>query len=95
MSDAVYWIRRDGSLMYVNQAACDMLGFTRDELMSRCMFDVNPSLSPERWEQVWQALQRQRTRTFLGSHATRDGRTVTVEITANLFEFDGEEFSCA
>jgi two-component system cell cycle sensor histidine kinase/response regulator CckA len=95
MSDAVYWIRRDGSFMYVNQAACAMLGYTRDELMLRTMFDINPSLSPDRWEQMWQALQREPRRTFPSVHTIRDGGTVTVEISANLFEFDGEEFSCA
>ena len=44
LCDAVYWIRLDGSLIYVNQAACDMLGYSKDELLSRRIFDIDPFL---------------------------------------------------
>jgi PAS domain S-box-containing protein len=92
---AVYWIRRDGALLYANQAACDMLGYTREELSSLTMPQLNVEMSPDRWTQTWQALAQQRRRTFLSAHRARDGRIIPVEISARMFELDGEEFSCA
>jgi two-component system, cell cycle sensor histidine kinase and response regulator CckA len=92
---AVYWIRCDGSLVYVNQAACDMLEYTREELLSLGMLPINLDMTPERWAQVWQALVQQKHRRFTSVHRARDGRVIPVEVTATIFELDGEQFSCA
>ena len=91
----VFWIRRDGSLLYVNQVACDMLGYAREELLSLTMLDLNPDMTAERWTQVWQALAQQGHRTFPSAHRARDGRMIPVEVTARMFELDGEYYSCA
>jgi two-component system cell cycle sensor histidine kinase/response regulator CckA len=95
MSDGVYWIRRDGGLLYVNQGACDMLGYTRSELLARTIFDVNPVVNRESWDKVWQALVEQRHVSFQSTHRTRDGRSLTVDIVSRVFEMDGEVYSCA
>jgi two-component system cell cycle sensor histidine kinase/response regulator CckA len=95
MPDAVYWIRRNGAFAYVNLAACSMLGYTRDELLSRNIFDVNTALSQERWTEVWRALKDQGRRVFPSFHRTNAGRELAVEVTAYLLELDGEEYSCA
>jgi two-component system cell cycle sensor histidine kinase/response regulator CckA len=95
LTDAVYWIRRDGSLRYVNQAACTMLGYTREQLLAKTMFDVNPAMDPDRWNKVWQALREQGHRAFQSLHRTSQGATLTVDIAAHMLELDGEQFSCA
>lgn len=95
MGDAVYWIRRDGSFVHVHQAACRMLGHTREELLSKTMFDINPQMDRERWPRMWQALMEQGSRAFESVHATRDGRTLTVAMEVHVFELDGEKYSCA
>jgi two-component system cell cycle sensor histidine kinase/response regulator CckA len=95
VSDAVYWIRLDGSLVYVNQAACDMLGFTKEELYGKLIFDIDPYLPAERWKPVWDALLQQGQRRFQSAHRTRDGRSLPVEITSSVFELDGEQFGCS
>ena len=40
---------RDGRFVYVNDAKCRSLGYTRDELLSRYIWDVDPGITPERW----------------------------------------------
>jgi two-component system, cell cycle sensor histidine kinase and response regulator CckA len=95
LHDAVYWIRRDGSFLYVNLAACKMLDYQRDELVSRSMFDINPMIGRESWSKVWQALAEQRHTSFQSCHQTRQGKLLTVDIHAYLFELEGEEYSCA
>ena len=95
VSDAVYWIRLDGSLVYVNQAACDMLGYSNEELCNKLIFDIDPYLPADRWKPMWDALLQQGQRKFQTAHRTKDGRFVPVEITSSVFELDGEQFGCS
>ncbi|MBN2192176.1 MAG: PAS domain S-box protein [Polyangiaceae bacterium] len=95
VEDAVYFIREDGSLIYVNPAACEMLGYSRAELLSMRMYEINPEVSPQRWATIWAALTQQRRRRFVSYHTTRGGRTIPVEVSASIVEVGGETFSCA
>ncbi len=95
LPDAVYWIRDDGTFLYVNAAACQMLGYSRSELQSMSIFDINPSLDPERWEPLWQALLTQGRRIFRSAHKSKEGRLLQVEIDSNVFALEGETFSCS
>ncbi len=95
VSDAVYWIRLDGSLVYVNRAACDMLGYTKEEFSVKSIFDIDPYLPAERWKPMWDALLQQGQRRFQSAHRTKDGRCLPVEITSSVFEVDGEQFGCS
>ena len=42
MVDPAIWTRTDGSLAYVNQAACKVFGYTKEELISLNMKDLIP-----------------------------------------------------
>ena len=95
LPDAAYWIRLDGSLVYVNQAASDMLGYTRQELQSMRIFDIDPYLPAARWKPMWDALLQQGYRTFQSVHRAKDGRLLPVEISSSVFELDGEQFGCS
>ena len=44
-----FFTRVDATFAFVNQNACDSLGYTREELMALNLFDVNPELTPEMW----------------------------------------------
>ncbi len=46
-AEAVLFLRRNSSVAYVNDAACDLLGYSRDELLSMTVCDFNPLLLPE------------------------------------------------
>ena len=94
-TDAAYWIREDSSLLYVNDAACTMLGYTREELLAKRVYELNPAIDVDTWPLIWKLLKEEGKRTFEGEHIAKDGRVIPVEISANLVVFDGEEFSCA
>jgi len=44
-----FFTRVDATFAFVNQNACDGLGYTREELMALTLFDINPTLTPEIW----------------------------------------------
>ncbi len=47
-----FFTRLDASFAFVNQRACDELGYTRDELMALTLYDVNPSMTPAIWKSL-------------------------------------------
>ncbi len=95
LSDAVYWVKQDASIIYVNEATCQLQGYSREELLGMRIYDLNPDTSAEQWPQIWARLQREGQRTFEARHRTKDGRFVPLEIMANYFVFKGQEYSCA
>jgi two-component system cell cycle sensor histidine kinase/response regulator CckA len=95
LSDAAYWIEQDARITYVNEAACRLTGYTRDELLGMFIYDLNAEMPRERWPEVWHNLKRAGKRTFETTHRKKGGQTFPVEIAANYLEFDGKEYSCA
>ena len=41
-ADAVYWMGDDGRFIYVNEAACRTLGYTREEFLTMTVPDIDP-----------------------------------------------------
>jgi hypothetical protein len=93
-ADAVFWIAKDGELRYVNDAACDYLGYSREELLGFSIYDIDITLDradwPAHWEQV-QKLERLTTETL---YRARTGRQFPVEVTVNFLSFRGQEYHC-
>jgi len=95
-SDDIFWSNSQGRIVYVNKAACESLGYSREELLSLSVQDLNPHFrKEENWSMFWQELKRRGSMTFEGQNTTKQGRLFPVEVTANYFEFDGQEHSFA
>jgi len=93
--DAAYWIGPDGRLIYVNEQACKLLGYSREELLSMTIHGINPAFPAEVWPAHWERLRRRKAYTFESRHRAKDGRIIPVEVTVNYVEFDGKEYNCA
>jgi len=92
--DQAFWITNDGQFFYVNDAACQALGYTRNELVTMSVPDIDPAFTPERVVNFWQVLREKGTDTFETCHRTKDGRVYPVDIRSNLLVFDGKEYNC-
>lgn len=94
-SDAVYWIDRDGSIDEVNETACRILGYSREELLGMSIFDVSCELDPDEWDHVWEDVKQRGSVLIEGEHVTKSGRRFPVEISSNYQEFGGKRFHCS
>src|ERR1039457_2878606 len=47
-----FFTRVDGTFAFVNQDACNTLGYEREELMALTLFDVDVNMTKETWSQI-------------------------------------------
>lgn len=95
ISETIVWIDADGNFVFVNDAACKNYGYTKEELLSMKMFQVDPLFSVERWNEHWQEILDRKSFTIETINQRKDGTSVPIEVTVNLVEYDGKQYNCA
>jgi PAS domain S-box-containing protein len=94
-SDNIFWANSQGHFVYVNEAARRSLGYSREELLSLSVPDIDPVLPKKSWAAFWEQLKTRGSVTFEGQDITKQGRVFPVEVTANYLDFDGREYAFA
>ncbi len=96
-SEIVFWIKPDSRFYYVNNTACEKLGYTKDELLSLSIpdIDIDPRFNHENWPAHWKQLKESGAMTFESGYRTKSGRIFPVEVSINYLEFGGREFDFA
>lgn len=93
--DSVFWVDENGGLVYANDSACRSLGYTRKELLSKTIFDIDPDFPEEGFKEHKRLLKKQGAMTFESRHITKQGHIYPVEVSTNYFEFENRWFACA
>ena len=95
--DTVFWINRDGSFRYVNEQACESLGYTEEELTNLHLWDIDPDMSQERMHARWAQFKKDEigTQQFEAWHRRKSGEIFPVDISTRHFWFDEGEFHVA
>ena len=94
-SDAAFWVGSDGQFLYVNEAACRSLGYTREELLALTVHDIDPNFPQEGWAEFWEQIKDVVSFTFESCHRTKDAQVFPVEITTSYLNWNDHEFQCA
>ena len=91
-ADPIFVLDIAGNFIEVNQAACDHIGYSREELLQMHPGDIDDpesrALLPGRFAQ----LKREGGATFESVHIHRSGRHIPVEMHIRLFERDGKNY---
>ena len=88
--DAVFVESLDGLVLDVNEAACRLHGYTREELLGRHVLELIPE---EQHEVAWRFFERMaagRLDYFEGFSWTADGRTVPVELRVRRLIYENQ-----
>ena len=90
-SEAFELADRDGRFVYVNDCACTITGYTREELLDMTVSELNPDFPPPLWNE-WVAAARGPVPAFATRNRRRDGRLIPVEVSATPIEARGQRY---
>ncbi len=94
-SDSILLFSRDGSICQTNRTAEELLGYRREELAGCTVFDVNPSLTQEEWDRIWNEPEPGRKERTISVHRRRDGAIFDVDLSRTFVKADGEMYFCS
>ncbi|MBD0300665.1 MAG: PAS domain S-box protein, partial [Tolypothrix sp. T3-bin4] len=93
-TDAIFCVAPDAQFLYLNDAACCLVGYSREELLSMTMHDVDPNFSPEVWSRHWRNLKQWGSLYFECFHRGEEGWSFPLDITLTYLECYGREYGC-
>ncbi|MBT7951094.1 MAG: PAS domain S-box protein [Gammaproteobacteria bacterium] len=92
--DVIYWLGPDGKFMYVNDTACEMYGYSREELLSMSVPDIDIEYPKEVWQKHWQDVEHCGTMTFVTQPRKKNGESFNAEITETFVTLGDKEYLC-
>ncbi|MEP6932438.1 MAG: PAS domain S-box protein [Nitrospirota bacterium] len=93
--EAIFWGDPSARIFDVNEAACALLGYSKDELCSLTVHDIVDHTTPNVWLAYWRRLKQRKTVRFETLSRTKDGRIIPVDVVINYLDFDGQAYGCA
>jgi len=92
--DGAYWMDASWRIVYVNEAGCRAVGYSRDEIIGQPVTLIAPRLTEERLREIWAELRGRGSFTSEGFHRRKDGTEFPVEIVTSYLRFGDEEMIC-
>ncbi len=87
---AIHWLNPDdGRVLYVNDAAIQLLGYSRSELLKMSAGDIDVLISKDKWGGFVERLTDKDFLTVESRHRRKDGEIRDVKVTSYLNEYEG------
>jgi PAS domain S-box-containing protein len=80
-ADAVFMHGETGRILDVNRKACQSLGYSREELLSKSVEDIDPEATQVGKHELWGKVLAGEQSTFESHQIRKDGSTFPVEVT--------------
>ncbi len=92
-ADEIFLMNNESQIVYVNDAACEKLGYRREELIDMFVWQWDPLCPKELWPRLWGDFVRKKHLHFETQHKKKSGEIFPVEIRAHLFVSDNEQYA--
>ena len=92
--EEILWLNSEGSICYMNDAGCRSLGYSREEILSMTVYDINPRLKKNSWQAFWDNVKRHGHALAESVRKRKDGSVYPVGIVAGYIGFDDREVCC-
>jgi PAS domain S-box-containing protein len=90
MNDTVWVIDFDTTILDVNNTAINVLGYSREELLSMKISDIDVDMTPEQIQGLASNMPKDQVQVFETWHTTKDGRKLPVEVSSSLVSYAGK-----
>ncbi len=94
INEKVFLVRSDGRLFHVNEETCRTLGYTLNELIHMKIFDVDPTVKVDDWNDHFNNIKKKGHIAFESILMKKDGGLIPVEVRANYIILYGVEYYC-
>lgn len=90
---AFFRVGPDGTIEYVNQSACDSLGYKKSELIGMRPWDFDLDFPEAGWNDTWKRLRHERIFHLESRQRRKDGSVFPVQVTGNYIKLGDAEYS--
>ena len=91
----LFRVTPQGDFEYVNEAACQKLNYSREELLTMKVSDIDSDITPEERQKHWHLLKENKEMTMEREIRTGDGEVLPVQLTRNYLKFEDKEYEIA
>lgn len=93
VAEAAFLLDENGKFYWVNGSACSSLGYTKEELLSMSVSDMNPNFPAEKFHILFANQPENMRGSVQTMHKRKDGSTFFVEAISNKIRFDAKMYS--
>ncbi len=90
--DAVIWFNKFGRILYVNNAALEMLGYTRKEIYSLAISGIENNTEINFWDRRLVLLNKRGSLLIESSFINKNAAVFPVEMSVNYYKYENDEF---
>ena len=87
MGESAWVVDFEGNFVEVNDAAVEMLGYSREELLSLGIKGIDKYLDPEQVKNLMSHVVSGKNQVFETVHTSKDGTKIPVEISSSLITY--------
>jgi len=91
----VYWITPEGKFEYVNNKACKMLNYKKEELIGKKVSDLDPNYHSKQRNQFWKRFKKINAEKLETKHKTKNGDLIPVQVINKYIKYNGSEYEFA
>lgn len=91
MPDPMFIHDLEGNIIFVNEVACNSLGYTYDEIYKLKIWDIESGWEKEKMLNLWKQDIDEKHLTIYGEHKKKDGTKYPVELRVKAFEYEGKK----
>ncbi|MGB3750886.1 MAG: PAS domain S-box protein, partial [Arcobacteraceae bacterium] len=93
--DAIYWFTEDAQFEYVNNAACKMLGYTKEELLGKYLEFMDPRFTRETAPLIMEEIVNTPNWRLETTQRKKTGEIFDIEVSGHGFYYNGQRYICA
>ena len=93
--DGIFWLDKDGKIFMANSAACDFLGYSKEELLTMNISQIDIDYPPDKFQELWNRVERDKKYKFEARHKRKNGFLYPVEIVVYYVTYENRALQCA
>jgi PAS domain S-box-containing protein len=90
---AILWVEENGEVIYVNDAAVNLFGYNKEELLASNIFQLDTNLDVQLWQNQCSKIKKNLKFSSETTYRKKDGQPLPVEIKA-VYLYDTSDVYC-